>query len=219
MTTYFSRSVTCATCGQSSDHHVLGSTNSFGSPDLDLRPPPMKRDTMGAWVQRCPHCGYCAGELAQPLPGAAEAVKEKPYLLLLGDERYPELARRFLAQAYLLADAMASGWARLHAAWVCDDADLDDLAAGCRTAAAECFERLGPSADNEEGVVRGAVLVDVLRRARQFERAARQCDALLALASAKEVVRSVLLYQKELIARQDTAGHRVADCPGLPAGD
>jgi hypothetical protein len=63
-------------------------------------------------------------------------------------------------------------------------------------------------------VTRGAVLIDVLRRAGQLRRAAEECDALLALGSAQGIVRNVLLYQKELIGREDTAGHRVEECAG-----
>lgn len=36
----------CAVCGKESEQITLASTNTFGSPDLDLRPPEMKRSTM-----------------------------------------------------------------------------------------------------------------------------------------------------------------------------
>jgi ribosomal protein L37E len=60
MTTYTRKEVTCANCGAQSSHATLGSTNEFGSPDLDLRPPQMMRATMNAWLQECPACGLVA---------------------------------------------------------------------------------------------------------------------------------------------------------------
>ena len=41
MTTMFSKAVECSICGEKSNHTVIRSTNSFGSPDLDRRPPEM----------------------------------------------------------------------------------------------------------------------------------------------------------------------------------
>ena len=63
MTTYFTAEYTCAVCGRTHKFRVVGSTNSFGSPDLDLRPAPMQRDTIHTWVQTCPDCGYSNGKI------------------------------------------------------------------------------------------------------------------------------------------------------------
>ena len=41
MTTMFDKAVECSICGEKSNHTVIRSTNSFGSPDLDRRPPEM----------------------------------------------------------------------------------------------------------------------------------------------------------------------------------
>ncbi len=64
----------CQVCGKTSMHPVLMSTNSFGYPDLDLRPAPMQRDTMDTWLDECPHCGYVASSLEIKLPRLVEAV-------------------------------------------------------------------------------------------------------------------------------------------------
>ena len=42
MTTIFDTQKKCATCGTPSVIYEVGSTNSFGSPDMDTRPPEMK---------------------------------------------------------------------------------------------------------------------------------------------------------------------------------
>lgn len=70
----------------------IGSTNEFGSPDLDTRPPEMRRSTIFAWVQRCPQCGYCACDVSKA-PSQAEAlVRSSEYIRQLSDSIYPELA-------------------------------------------------------------------------------------------------------------------------------
>jgi len=51
MTAVFPQEQTCAVCGKKSTHHVLGSTNTRGPSDLDMRPAPMARWTLGEHVQ------------------------------------------------------------------------------------------------------------------------------------------------------------------------
>jgi hypothetical protein len=41
MTTMIEKAVECSICGEKSNHTVIRSTNSFGSHDLDRRPPEM----------------------------------------------------------------------------------------------------------------------------------------------------------------------------------
>ena len=40
--------VTCTVCSAKSEQTVIGSTNAFGAPDLDLRPPEMQRSKCSA---------------------------------------------------------------------------------------------------------------------------------------------------------------------------
>lgn len=54
MTTLYEAKAQCAVCGTESEYTGIGSTNSFGSPDLDTRPLKMKRSTIVDWIQRCP---------------------------------------------------------------------------------------------------------------------------------------------------------------------
>src|SRR5438093_611864 len=117
MTTFFRQDVTCVNCRKSSEHHVLSSTNAFGSADLDLRPPEMKRSTMRAWLQLCPHCGYVAPDLSRKV-GDLAVVGSAEYRSAVSDKRFPELARRFLAYAHLFAasDSAAAAHQRLCAA-------------------------------------------------------------------------------------------------------
>ena len=74
MTTIFPQEQTCAACGRTSTHHVLGSTNTMGPSDLDMRPAPMARWTLDQQVQCCPHCGCCAWDISEPTEAAGEIV-------------------------------------------------------------------------------------------------------------------------------------------------
>lgn len=216
MTTYFSSTVTCAICGQTSEKQVLGSTNSFGSPDLDLRPAPMQRFTMGTWVQHCEQCGYCATSISEAIEGAQEGIKQEEYQAVLKDERYPVPARHFLAFAALQVPTSLSNAARsrLHAAWVCDDERLAEQARECRKGAIECWMALWPFEIDESGATEGAVLVDALRRSEQFERAKEVCQTLLRSDSVEGTVRQVLEYQLGLIDNQDAQAHTIGDAVG-----
>lgn len=213
MTTYFRQQVSCANCGRPSEHDAAGSTNASGSSDLDLRPPEMQRSTMHTWLQVCPHCGYIAPSLSSTT-GDTTKVSGPEYRQVMDDQHYPELARRFLAYALLTvsADPASAALARLSAAWVCDDSGLTELAIECRCRAADCFLKLKPFEESEKAMSQGAVLVDVLRRAGKFERAAIECNALLTSPKAAGILRQVLEYQRRLIGDRDATIHRVEEC-------
>ena len=42
--------VICANCQGQNEQIIIGSTNQFGSPDLDLRPPETARGTILHWL-------------------------------------------------------------------------------------------------------------------------------------------------------------------------
>jgi hypothetical protein len=213
MTTLYQESVNCATCGEPSEQVIVGSTNAFGSPDLDLRPPEMHRSTIDFWLQFCPHCGACAPDLSE---AACERVvlDSAGYQAILTDQRLPDVARRFLAYATLMdkSDIMAAAQARLRAAWVCDDARREELAVECRLAAARTFEGLKPFEDSEPGITLGLLSVDILRRAGRFGQAAAECDALLAFENAVGSLRQILNFQRRRIAAGDRGVHRIDEC-------
>jgi hypothetical protein len=217
MTMLDRESVRCGNCGTTTEHTVLVSTNAFGSADLDLRPPEMKRSTMDTWLQLCPHCGYCGPDISKPPPDAT-LLRSEAYRAAFRSADYPQLARRFLAFAVAagLTDPVVAAQAYLHAAWVCDDAGRAGQAAESRRRAAESFRRCQPFGGDEQGITLGAVLVDVLRRCGLFTQASAECAALLEAPSATGIVRKVLEYQQQLIALKDIAGHRISACEKQP---
>eukprot|EP01006_Ploeotia_vitrea_P013850 TRINITY_DN36245_c0_g1_i1.p1 TRINITY_DN36245_c0_g1~~TRINITY_DN36245_c0_g1_i1.p1 ORF type:complete len:259 (-),score=29.84 TRINITY_DN36245_c0_g1_i1:148-924(-) len=103
MVTFSSVQRTCCSCNKSNDQDEICSYTTFGSPDLDLRPPPMKRGTMSRWVEECPHCNYC-GTSTEDLP--AELPLEETKAVMASTEyqqqtKVGSLASRFLRQALL----------------------------------------------------------------------------------------------------------------------
>jgi len=136
MTTYRSVNVTCAVCGTLSEQERLTSTNTMGPPDLDTRPAPMQRDTLALAIARCPTCGYCAPDLDEAPAEARAVVAAAVYLAQLHDHAFPELANTYLCWSLICETTREyhrAGWAALSAAWVCDDAVLDDIARAQRT--------------------------------------------------------------------------------------
>ena len=83
MTTYGFNKVSCSVCGAATKQQVLMSTNSFGPPDLDLRPAEMERSTMSCWLQECPNCGFVSNDLGKPEKGAQKVLTTERYRAML----------------------------------------------------------------------------------------------------------------------------------------
>lgn len=176
MTTHFTPTWKCAHCGSAQTVTVLGSTNAFGSMDLDMRPPPMERDTLSVQIHQCAACGFCAGDLESSEGVDLAQVGKPAYLAILADERFPDLANRFRAFAFLATAAdspVPACWGQMRAAWVCDDAGnaYEAMAASCRREAVEAMERihakgmtLCPDRETDE-----ILRLDLLRRSGNFQ--------------------------------------------------
>lgn len=215
MTTLYQESLQCALCGTEDQYSLVSSTSSFGSADLDTRPPALQRFNIGLWVQRCAECGYCASDISQAMPQAAEMLQHPMYTSQLTDTTYPELANSFLCQAFLAVEAedyAQASWALIHAAWACDDAELDAQAQSCRSRAAEMI-RIALNNEQEFADQAGAetaIRVDLLRRSGRFEDALKVIQAQQASIS-EEVILKVLAFQAALIERGDGACYLISD--------
>lgn len=215
MTTYWSESTTCGACGRVFSHKGLTSTNSSGSPDLDLRPPEMHRSTMASWVQHCPTCGYCAKDVSKFDEKLRCLIEDASYQLQLADKDCPGLASTFICAGKVSefsGDEVAAGWGYLRAAWVLDDHKCDSLASQWRSRAADIFAgavaKGTPIVDGAGGSQ--AIIVDCLRRSR------RDVEALEIIAKTlghicDDVIRQALIYQRRLIESGDAACHRVEE--------
>lgn len=175
------------------------------APDLDLRPGEPTRSTLRKWVITCRGCGAAAPDLVR-LPAAARAVVDSAaYRALQG----PDAAfLRWAMIAEAVDEPADAAQAVLEAAWAVDDAGGD--AAALRVRAAALW---GEPATAQDALR----LVDVLRRAGAFDRAAQQAAALLARAGLDETDAAVLRYQQGLIAAADTGRHLLSSALRPPA--
>lgn len=215
MTMIFHEKLKCAVCGKTSEHEIILSTNTMGPPDLDFRPSEMERSTMDKWVQRCPHCGYCASSIDEETDIAADYIKSKEYVELSRNTSYPELARDFLCCSFLEEKAgkfAEAGLSALYAAWACDDAGSTDRAVDCRGRAYEMFLRAREAGQEfvEEAGGEQALMADILRRCGRFEEAIKLCEEGLR-GEPDDLVRSMLEYEVKLAEKGDMLCHNVAE--------
>jgi hypothetical protein len=175
----------------------------------------MKRSTMRAWVQRCPSCGYCSRDASKFDHQQRSALDGSGYRSQLGDSRYPELASTFICTG-MLAEASGqpdhAGWAYLHAAWVLDDTENDELAREWRGKAADKFLALlgsGQSFAQQPGASE-AIAADCLRRAGRGIEALQLVQRALDR-SYEETIQKILTLQRGLIERGDKSRHLIKE--------
>jgi hypothetical protein len=219
MTTYYKEIKQCSVCGAENEYAGIGSTGTFGSQDLDTRPPERKRSTIDAWVQRCPDCGYCAVDVSETCcQEAREIVNSQEYKERLNEPTYPELANSFLCKAIIDNKSRAFAAATLSlmwAAWSCDDSGHLDQARECRQKAAEMLviaEDGGQQVFKREGA-NTAILVDLLRRSGQIEEA-RKVIAARRGGITEDVIARILDFQSTLLNKCDVSRHTTAEALG-----
>jgi hypothetical protein len=208
MTTYTNEFVTCDICKSESIQVILTSTSDFGSPDLDLRPPRLRRSTMKSWIQCCPDCGYVASEIGEA-PANLDIVKNvmnSAEWAQPGSIPSSGLALYFLRLALLelkFARPDTAAEAALSAAWVADDSRQTALAIECRLIAARhmtlALTQMEQGGDQRK--LLQARLVDVLRRSRRW----LDADALCRRAQESEadgIIATILRFQRTLIKRR-----------------
>ncbi len=223
MTTEMSEDIVCAVCNAESTQTILMSTNTMEPPDLDLRPGEMYRSTMHLWVQRCPRCGYCAPSIDEGLQGASGVIRSREYREQLCDPDLPELANSFLCASMIQeqgGDYASAGLSSMYAAWACDDRGAPEQARSCRlkayylfVKARSCGQEFARDPGSED-----CLLVDILRRSGEYERALSTCEEALDGQPDPDIV-DILNFQKELISRGDSARHSIGEVRRRPSGD
>jgi hypothetical protein len=215
MTTIVPQDLTCTVCNTTSRYNLLGSTNSFGRPDLDTRPPEMMRSTMWLWVQECPHCGYVAKDISQPPHASAQLYCGEGGWRGISYPDYPELAVRFLKLADLqegVGHTLEAAWSALRAAWSCDDVNDDARAIACRQRAIGYFARIVGWVHlfpKEPGAME-ALLADIHRRAGDSDGAVHWADIGLERAP-DSAISAVLYFQRAKAILQDRARYTGED--------
>ena len=211
MTTFIQKQANCARCGAIVEWPEVASTNAFGSMDLDMRPPPMERDTLEHDIQQCDACGFCSPTIDSGEGVDMTQVGLPHYVSLVSGDRFPLVARRFLAFAHMAktmgCDTRAA-WASLRAAWVCDDSGspFRDSAITCRLAALEAIDRLhakgktfSPDMETDQ-----TLRLDMLRRAGEFQ-SAIDSAARLRAAGLPEILDRLAAFQAEQAVNRSQA--------------
>ena len=203
--------VKCSVCGIESEQKVLVSTNAFGSPDLDLRPPEMQRSTMKWWIQECPHCGYVSTSIEDETNISIEYLNSYEYCTCSNNSFKSELAEKFYKYYKInLSDNNEEDafYAILHAAWSCDDIGDTDNAIYCRKLAIAEIEKIIENNDNETLKVQKA---DLFRRAGLF-------DALIEnynpLDFEDEILQKIISFQIQKSIEKDSSVYTVANAIG-----
>ncbi len=216
MTTLAPQTVKCALCGQKTEIVAVASTNEFGSCDLDLRPPPMARDTLKHQVFRCSNCGFSSSDLTKSKKGDEASISCPEYLSIIEGD-LPEVAKTFCCAAIIASrrnDLEPACFLWLGAAWVCDDQGDNENACHLRSHAAVALQgMLDVSKGNAEADdTTRLVLIDVLRRTRRFTEAAALCQKMCEQESG-DFTAQLAAYQLSLVEAEDDQAHRVDELP------
>jgi len=202
MTLMYSKKKKCAVCRKRSKYSLLKSTNASGYIDLDTRKPEMERSTIDLWVQRCSSCGYCAPDISERMLNAKIIVQSDSYKKQLNDPEFPRLANSFLCCSIIQENTEEYtdvGWSNIYAAWACDDADLIIQSQNCRAKAVVLLQK---AKENEQmyapdTISEVVIMVDLLRRSCQFEKALKLSEKELKNNPEKSI-KDVLQFQKKL---------------------
>ncbi len=214
----FNEDVECCICGEKSNHMVIASTNSFGSPDLDTRPPMMRRSTIYNSIQRCPSCGYCSPDLSECSNMTKKIVNSKEYQNIIVSSEMPEIAASFLALSYekeKQQDYSDSAWRAINAAWICDDENKLELSTKCRRQAVTLIanaNKYGQKIADQAGVSE-AITIDLMRRSGMYKEAL-ELSATMKAEDIEEIIMQVIQYEVKLIAKQDIGAHTVSEALG-----
>lgn len=206
MTTLFRSFKKCGCCGETNHIVELVSTNAFGSSDLDMRPPEMRRSAMFGCMQFCEHCGYAAWVLEEKIRPSDELKK------ILSEKIDARDRVKVFERAAKIAELKGCektkvGNLYLIAAWAADDRKDAATAAAMRK---KILAGISPADEpSPEMLLR---LVDVARRAGEKE-TARAFLKRLEGCKLSPISKSVAAFQEKLLDNDDTACHRVADIP------
>ncbi|OHS98527.1 hypothetical protein TRFO_08788 [Tritrichomonas foetus] len=219
MTNFGKKNTTCSKCKKKCQVEVLVSTNSFGSPDLDCRPPPMERNTMEAWIEHCPNCHYCAKDISQENEVSNEFLQSNEYLDLFkgNSSQYSSLAKEFLAAALCMKSINCMKDAAIfyhHASWICDDNNGQDSKESkeCRQKSLELFQIIHNQSErvHNDDFYDESIMCDLYRRNEQYDECRQLCERTLTK-NPSGIFSQLLQYQIKLCEQKDHDVHEICD--------
>ncbi len=218
-TTMHRQKFKCSVCGSENEYSVLTSTNAFGAPDLDLRPPEMQRSTMPMWVQECRQCGYSASEISDPCKVSPDFLKSESYIRCEGIKFESKLAAAFYKE-YMIerecGEIIDAFYSVLHAAWSCDDKKDKESAKICREKAASLASELTSSGKLNDSRRENIMLMraDILRRAGHFEEVISEYSSVTFKGDKRnnpDIMNAILKFQIERAHAKDSKCYTIQD--------
>jgi hypothetical protein len=181
------------------------------APDLDFRPGEPARSTLRRWVAECSGCGAAAPNLTALTEVDAAVVRNDSEYAALRTQA-PAFARNFLLWGLLSqrrGDVWPAAEALLQAAWAADDAEAPDWAQTWRLQAADLWP-------GSREVQPRLCLIDIVRRAGDFQRAAAVAEAL-GEEAIDENSAAIVDFQRRLIAERETGRQLMSSALRPPA--
>lgn len=205
MTTFFTSKKKCGCCGKNVRVMELGSTNSFGSPDLDLRPPEMRRSAILRSIQYCNNCGYAAWNLKERIP---QTDKLNDILFeSIDDSDNAQIFERAAKIAHLNgSDEEEVVFLYLCAAWCADDKRDTPQSVLMRKKILEICN--WSAVVNPERLLQ---LIDIARRAGEFETASKLLEQFSKCELENPLLKKIAEFQKSLLDADDVSCYTVEE--------
>jgi len=123
-----------------------------------------------------------------------------------------------LAQAYeeeKQQKFVDSAWRAIHAAWICDDKNNLESSVRCRKQAITLIEKANSQGQKiaDQAGASEAITIDLMRRSGMY-REALELSAATKVLEIEEVIKQVIQYEEELIAKEDIASHTISEALG-----
>ena len=195
----------CSVCGKTSEQPVILSTNNFGYPDLDTRPPEMYRSTMNTWILECPHCGYVAKNEKEELKINEDYLKSNKYKTCNGINFKSDLSKNFYKR-YLIesenSEDINAYFALLYCAWACDDSEDLENSKFTRQLAIELADKIIKDNKNSNDDVENLIVMkaDLLRRTGEFNQLIKDYERLTLK---DELLNKIIKFQVEKAYEKD----------------
>ena len=211
-TTMHRQKYKCSVCGSENEYSVLTSTNAFGAPDLDLRPPEMQ-------VQQCRQCGYAASEISDPCKVSPDFLKSEGYISCEGIKFESKLAASFYKE-YMIekecGEIVDAFYSVLHAAWSCDDKKDTESAKICREKAASLASEITAGKNLDDSRRENIMLMraDILRRAGHFEEVTSEYSSVTFKGDKRnnpDIMNAILKFQLERARAKDSKCYTIQD--------
>ena len=219
MTLYDDKKEKCAVCRKESTFIVLTSTNSFGSPDLDLRPAGQERHSISFRLQECKYCGYVNTSIGKLKANSEKTMSEPAFIDIQNEDIKIQSFKKFFKASLFAENANELGQAAYYSlcsAWFSDDRNNVAYSDLGRTRALQLFQRqLAEHNLSEEDALNVKIqMIDLSRRIADWQLAKKLANEVLDRTT-NETIKTVASFQLSLIERRSTDVHTIEQAGAL----